>query len=267
MARRIDSGFGHFFRPGVLVADGIASNRLVLCSLLENAGCRVDPVGNGGDALSALESSAYDLAVLDLALPDLGGLSVVRRIRTLPEPRCGVPVLAISANPADAGWWACLAAGADECLTKPFRCADLWAAVSRLLAGSGDEDGQAGAGLPAGAAIAPMLDAGILARLGGDLGPETLAGILGTFTRDVDIRLHRIAAAAASANLRELAFESHAVSGCCRQLGAMRLAQLCGTLESAALNGDCDRALRLASAIGAVGADTLCVLTGHGAAA
>ena len=272
MARRLDIGSGLPDRPGILVADGIPTNRLVLRSILENAGCRVDLVGSGLDALAAVQNFGYDLTIVDIALPDLDGLALIRCIRALPEPGCRMAVLAISANPLTADRRLCLAAGADDCLTKPFRCADLKAAVAGLLADAG------GAGLqvdlappadamPADAMIEPLLDAEVLSRLGGDLGPEALAGVLVTFTQDMGIRLHRIAAAAASANLRTLVFESHAVSSCCRPLGARRLVQLCGTLESAALSGDCGQALSLACAIGAVAADTLSALSGHGAAA
>ena len=269
MARRIDSGFGLPARPGVLVVDGTPTNRLVLRSILENAGCRVDLAGAGLDALTAIRSFAYDLAVLDVTLPDLDGLAVIRCVRALPEPRRHLPLLAVSASPATANRRDCLAAGADDCLIKPFRCSDLTAAAARLLA-RGDTAGRGFAILPAApaeAGIEPVLDAEILGRLGGDLGPEALAGVLVTFTQDMGIRLHRIAAAAASANLRALVFESHAVSCCCRPLGALRLAQLCGTLESAALSGDRDQAVSLACVIGSVGADTLSALLSRGAAA
>lgn len=264
MARRIE--FAPSARPGILVADGIQINRLVYRSILENAGCRVDLVGSGSEALAAIEGFGYDLAVLDIALSGLDGLALIRCIRALPQPWRQMPVLAISADPVASVRRTCLAAGADDCLIKPFRCSDLKAAVARLLTGSGGAKLCPEPAPAADAAIEPLLDAEALTRLGGDLGPEALAGILVTFTQDMGIRLHRIAAAAASANLRALVVESHAVSSCCRPLGALRLAQLCGTLESAALSGDCDQALTLACAIGAVGADTLCALSGRVAA-
>ena len=269
MARRIDTGSGRSARPSILVADGSPTNRLVLRSLLENAGYRVDLAPNGPDAITALKSYAYDLALLDAALPELDGPSTIRRVRALPGLERGLLLLAIASDAAGEDRRQCLTAGADDCLLKPFRCSDLKAALERLLGpesgrehGFDDDDTLPTAG-PADRAIEPVLDSEILTRLGGDLGPEALAGVLVTFTEDMGIRLHRIAAAAASANLRTLLFESHAVSSCCRPLGALRLAQLCGPLESAALSGDRDQALTLASAIGSVGADTLSALSDH----
>ncbi|MEI7609124.1 MAG: response regulator [Rhodospirillaceae bacterium] len=269
MAQRISPGPGLPSRPSILVADGIPTNRLVVRSLLEKAGCRVDLAATGPDALTALRSFAHDLVVLDLALPGLDALTVIRRLRSSPGFGRRVPVLAISASPTGADRRDCLAAGANACLTRPFRCSDLKTVVARLLAGEecdGDGDGNGAPAEPTtddGGDIEPVLDSHVLARLGGDLGAETLNGVLVTFSRDMGIRLHRIADAAASANLRALVFESHAVSSCCLPLGARRLAQLCGTLESAALNGDRDQALSLAWAIGSVGADTLSALSGH----
>ena len=261
MAQRISPGPGLPSRPSILVADGIPTNRLVVRSLLENAGCRVELAATGPDALAALRSFAHDLVVLDLALPGLDALTVIRRLRSIPGFGRRVPVLAISASPTGADRRDCLAAGASACLARPFRCSDLKTVVARLL---GDRDAApAEATTDNGGDIEPVLDSHVLARLGGDLGAETLNGVLVTFSRDMGIRLHRIADAAASANLRALVFESHAVSSCCLPLGARRLAQLCGTLESAALNGDRDQALSLAWAIGSVGADTLSALSGH----
>ena len=270
MARRIDTGAPPH-HPSLLVADGSPTNRLVLRSILENAGYRIELADSGPAVLAAVRGRAFDLVVLDADLPKLDGLSVIRRIRALPGRERRVPVLAISTNPETTSRTACLAAGADDALLKPFRCSDLKAAAALLLDPASGFDTGTGAAIlmpaPPGDAIEPVLDAEILARLGGDLGPGAFADVLVTFTQDMGVRLHRIAAAAASANLRTLVFESHAVSSCCRTVGALRLAQLCGTLETAALSGDRDQALNLAFAIGSVGADTLSILSGHGASA
>ena len=106
-----------------LLGDGV-------CAGLRQAGLTVDWAKDGEEAEAALASTAYDAVVLDLGLPKRDGLSLLRWLRTRPDP---VPVLVLTARGAGGDRVAGLDAGADDYLAKPFELAELQARVRALL--------------------------------------------------------------------------------------------------------------------------------------
>jgi two-component system response regulator QseB len=96
---------------------------------LQRARHTVEWVRSGTQGLAALEGGALDLVVLDLGLPGLDGLEVLRRAR---ERGSLVPVLVLSARDAPSQRVAGLDAGADDYLVKPFEVDELLARVRAL---------------------------------------------------------------------------------------------------------------------------------------
>jgi DNA-binding response OmpR family regulator len=97
---------------------------------LKQSGFAVDTASNGEDALSLCAVATYDTIVLDIMLPKLDGLSVIRRIR---HNKSIVPVLLLSAMASVDNRVAGLQAGADDYLTKPFAFSELLARVQALI--------------------------------------------------------------------------------------------------------------------------------------
>lgn len=93
-------------------------------------GYAVDAVEGGDDADTALRTQAYDLVILDLGLPDLDGLEVLRRLR---GRRSRVPVLVLTARDALEDRVQGLNLGADDYLGKPFALAELEARAGALI--------------------------------------------------------------------------------------------------------------------------------------
>ncbi len=93
----------------------------------------VHPVATGRDALRAWEAARPDLVVLDLGLPDLDGLTVVRRIRR----ESTTPILILSARDQERDKVEALEQGADDYVTKPFGLAELRARIVALLRRAG----------------------------------------------------------------------------------------------------------------------------------
>jgi two-component system OmpR family response regulator len=98
---------------------------------LKQSGFAVDQAADGEAALSLVESVPYDALVLDIMLPQLDGLSVLRRIRQ--ERKSLVPVLLLSAMASVDNRVAGLQAGADDYLTKPFAFSELLARLQALI--------------------------------------------------------------------------------------------------------------------------------------
>jgi signal transduction histidine kinase len=112
----------------VLVAEDNPVNRALMCALLKRLGIVPDVVEDGKAALHQLASKPYDLVLMDIQMPHLDGISATRALRKMPlahQPR----VIAVTANVLDDERKACLEAGVDDFLGKPYRAAEL----SRLV--------------------------------------------------------------------------------------------------------------------------------------
>ncbi len=130
----------------VLVVDDDETIRRTLRINLRARGYEVEVVGSGRDALSTLEDAPPDLVILDLGLPDLDGVEVLRALRRTSR----VPVVVLSARHQSDDKVEALDEGADDYVTKPFGMDELMARVrSALRRGGGDGEALA--------AIAPVV--------------------------------------------------------------------------------------------------------------
>jgi len=122
----------------ILVVDDDAAVRESLRRALRLEGYDVELAGDGAEALDRLETNGDDpdLVVLDVAMPNVDGLEVCRRVR-----RSGrrIPVLMLTARDEVADRVAGLDAGADDYVVKPFALEELLARVRALLRRSADE--------------------------------------------------------------------------------------------------------------------------------
>jgi len=114
----------------ILVVDDDAPIRRMLSRTLLAEGYEVEASPDGGAALAAVERSAPDLVVLDVAMPGLDGLAVARRLR---GKGLRLPILLLTARDAVPDRVAGLDAGADDYLVKPFAADELLARVRALL--------------------------------------------------------------------------------------------------------------------------------------
>ena len=96
----------------------------------KEAGFAVDQAGDGDTGLALVESTDYDAAIVDIMLPRLDGLSLVRRLRAARRP---VPVLLLSAKGSVEDRVRGLQSGGDDYLTKPFAFSELLARVQALI--------------------------------------------------------------------------------------------------------------------------------------
>lgn len=114
--------------PRVLVVDDEPAIRRLLRTSLTTQDWRVIEAGNGISALAAVKAEEIDVVLLDLGLPDMDGIEVIRQIRlVLPS----LPIVVLSVRDDERGKVAALDLGADDYVTKPFGMAEL---VARLRA-------------------------------------------------------------------------------------------------------------------------------------
>ena len=115
----------------VLVAEDNRVNQRLAEALLEKGGYRVDVVNNGVEALSAIASERYDVALVDVQMPEMDGLETVATIRTL-DLDGHLPVIAVTAHAMKGDREEMLAAGFDDYIAKPLKAEHLYAVIERV---------------------------------------------------------------------------------------------------------------------------------------
>ena len=109
--------------PKILVVEDDASVRNLITTTLRSNDYRYITAPNGASAIALASSQQPDIVLLDLGLPDLDGVEIIRRIRSWSD----MPIIVISARSEDSDKVSALDAGADDYLTKPFSVTEMLA--------------------------------------------------------------------------------------------------------------------------------------------
>jgi CheY-like chemotaxis protein len=117
----------------VLVAEDNPTNRHIIAAYLAMAGHAAEMVTDGAAALAAVGAGAFDLVIMDIQMPGMDGLTAAARIRALPGPAAGIPIIALTASAMADDRAQCLAAGMTDYVAKPVSLEALSAAVARSL--------------------------------------------------------------------------------------------------------------------------------------
>jgi len=121
-------------RLRILLADDNVINQKVALRLLEKLGYRADAVANGREAVLAIETTPYDLILMDVNMPEMDGLEATAAIRAREaETKAHVPIIAVTACATSKDREACLAAGMDGYIPKPIKLTDLAEAIEKIL--------------------------------------------------------------------------------------------------------------------------------------
>lgn len=217
----------------VLLADDSRVNQMVLGQMLSAMGADHDIAADGVEALDMLEAGAYDLAILDVEMPRMSGLQVMRTLRAGGDRQAAIPVIACTAYALRSNRDAILAAGGDVIVSKPVvSAAPLAGAIRQALALRGTDVGTLSAQEhpETRLAVAPSLT-GLLA--GSDA--ASMTPFLEQFLADL-VEIERgLAAARAVPDLERIRTEAH------------KLVSVAGTLGEAELHSGAELLHRLAS--------------------
>jgi DNA-binding response OmpR family regulator len=119
--------------PGILIVDDDEGNREVLAYFLRRQGFEVATAASGEAALTAIDDSTFDLVLLDVVMPGLGGLETLRILREH-HSEAALPVIMVTGLDAGEDIEMALAIGATDYVSKPYQLADALVRIRSVLA-------------------------------------------------------------------------------------------------------------------------------------
>ena len=119
-------------RLRVLAVEDVPTNQLLLQHLLARDGHDYEIANNGREALEAVRHKLYDVILMDVQMPEMDGVEATQRIRQLPLPHGGVPIIMVTANAMVGDSEKYVAAGASDYISKPIKVAALRDALARV---------------------------------------------------------------------------------------------------------------------------------------
>ena len=223
-------------RPRVLVADDNRTNLMIVQHILTAAGYEVDTATSGTEALERMASTRYRLVILDMHMPQIDGIAVLRRFRLM-RARRRVPVIVLTANVTLQAQQDCAEAGADAYLSKPVTSNDLLSEISRLMAETEVEQ------LPLTPAEweepeagSEILDISVLAELDRIYrDPRQLALLIDECEREARDLLAKIAQACGTRNHAAFRDLVHSLKSNAANVGAVKLSAVCRDIEGGGL--------------------------------
>lgn len=221
----------------VLVVEDQPLNREVAIGMLTSLGLEVETAHHGQQALDILQTRSFDAILMDCEMPVMDGFSATKAVRRRESAGIHIPIIALTADVTSAGRAACLAAGMDDHLAKPFRREALHAILSRWLG----NPLRPSASTPPAPSKEPILDCATLDALRAlpKRGPKDMLMHIGELYL-VDSRglIASIEQSLSAGNAADLARAAHAWRSYNGNVGAHGLAQLCRELEDAARAGN-----------------------------
>ncbi|CAD7381011.1 MULTISPECIES: ATP-binding protein [Xanthomonas] len=216
----------------ILVADDHLANRLVLQRLLQKAGHRVTCVDGGEAVLDALAEADFDAAIVDLHMPGVSGLDMLKQLRVMQAGGMpGTPVVVLSADVTPESIRSCEQAGAYAFLAKPVAAIKLLDTLADIAVNQklrqADPAIATRSPAPSGAVLDPaVLDE--LAELG--MGNEFEREFIQQCLSDAAACVVQLGKAAADQDWARLREHAHAVKGVSSNLGLVALAEQGGEL-------------------------------------
>lgn len=218
-------------RRRILVVDDNVTNLLIVENILRSAGYDVDVARSGEEALTRLLEGGYRLAILDLHMPGMDGVTLLKRYRGM-RPRARIPIAFLTANTSMEATRECSDAGADAFLTKPIVLEDLLNTVETLLKDS-EVHWLPGARARTDGAETPsepsLVDRRVIRELGQIYRDDAqgVARVLDAFRVEAEELLQGMAAAVSTNSASAFRDHAHALWAAAVNVGATALATAC----------------------------------------
>ena len=228
----------------ILLAEDNLVNQKLAVRLLEKAGFKVTVAADGREAVEAFDKHSFDLVLMDIQMPGMGGFEATAVIRER-EKALGrrTPIVAMTAHAMEGDRQLCLDAGMDDYIPKPVRPKELFEVIERLVPRGGrepkEENGRVSKGVKEGDGAARPLELdrdAILSRVDNDL--ELLKEIADLFLETCPGMMAEIEKALAEKDAKALERAAHALKGSVSNFFAREAVEAALRLETMGRNGD-----------------------------
>lgn len=248
-------------RRNILVAEDNETNQLVIRKILESAGHVVEIVVNGQEALDRLDIKRYDLVIMDLQMPVMGGLEAIKMYRFTHDPKEGPPFIVLTGDASTETMKTCKAAGVDTCLTKPIETIRLLEKIEELTRSTDDSKQlpesparRARDKTESSSSLVPDVDTVFDPEVLGEIAfmsknASFLTQVLETFERDSARLLSSLEESLASKSLASFDEHAHALKGISGDVGARALMHRCAAASRAARHSEYDYCAELVKQI------------------
>jgi CheY-like chemotaxis protein len=222
----------------VLLAEDNITNQMVATQMLDALGAQVDVANDGAEALEMIEVKPYDLYLIDIEMPRVSGLDVIRSIRNAAPPLCNATVIAVTAYALREHREKITEAGADGLIPKPLVGIEQFGRDILSFADLSREGVEAPVAVKADPRKATPATNGPVAAdtyqaLADAIGPEAMADLLGKIDADLAKAESEIRSGAADHDKAVLSGASHVLISVAGAIGAEKLQKLAQRLNAA----------------------------------
>ncbi|MEE8340109.1 MAG: response regulator, partial [Xanthomonadales bacterium] len=258
----------------VLVVEDSHGGQMVAEAILSKAGCDVQLVSNGEEAIRAVSQQEFDIVFMDLSMPVMDGLEATRQIRALDGEASRTPIVAMTANAFPEDHAKCLQAGMNDFMAKPISAETLLDRVLHWVApvqGTADAESKTVSGdtdrkdsevaqneLPVDENPGrELMDLGVIAVMERETSCELVKEIIGVFVHETSEHLLALRKAGEAADTTAMVAEAHAIKSSAGTFGALQLQDVSSTVEVLGRQGKQAEAIAAIKVLGEVAEQTI----------
>ena len=221
----------------VLLVEDDRTNQAVARGILTQIGIEVDVADDGMEAIRMIQGKEYQAVLMDMQMPGMDGLTATRIIRQ--KHRMDLPIIAMTANAMSEHQDACLAAGMDDFVSKPFVPKTLYTVLQKWIAPRSAVPDTALPKAEPGESVHPSsamnddpIDFAAQEALRDALGEEVIAEFMAEFLMEMETRIQKLVDAALRNHAKDAADVAHSLKGAAANLGLRLIAQRAARIET-----------------------------------
>ena len=218
----------------ILLAEDNLINQKVTIKILNTFGFNVSAVNDGMEAITAVTNDNFDLILMDLQMPNVDGFKATEKIRSLPNSKRNIPIIALTAHALMGDKEKCLNAGMTDYLSKPVSGQDLAKKIDVLLDIRNDDFGIK---VVSSRDISPLLDKKRLKNVSlGDY--EFEKDLLTSYVSDLGDKYKNLIDLTTNHELGKIVEIAHSIKGSSYSIGAVKVADEAYAIELSGKNND-----------------------------
>ncbi len=238
----------------ILLTEDNITNQQVALGMLKKLGLRADVAANGLEALNALETLPYDLILMDVQMPEIDGIEATQFIRESGTAYSQIPIIAMTAHAMHGDQKRFLAAGMNDCVTKPVSPQALATALDKWLPAENESDREHTGGEEISFNIAYLSSdifdrASMMVRLMDD--SDLVRTVVEGFLEDMPRQITALKGYLEIGDTTGAEHQAHTIKGASAIVGGKRMQEVALDIQKAAGTGDLHTARKLETELSA----------------